>query len=73
MTRLRPRLATIPGCIAPGVAERGGEFSLSVFGCSVSTVKKPVALANLYRLQSIATDNKKTMHSVSTVLDLFLV
>ena len=36
--------------------------------CSVSTVKNPVALANLYRLQSIATDNKKTMHSVSTVL-----
>ena len=59
---------SIPGCIAPGVAERGGEFGLSVFGCSVSTVKNPVALANLYRLQSIATDNKKTMHSVSTVL-----
>ena len=36
--------------------------------CSVSTVKNPVALANLYRLQSIATDNKKTMHSVPTVL-----
>ena len=35
----------------------------------MSTVKNPVALANLYRLQSIATDNKKTMHSVSMVLD----
>ena len=28
--------------------ERGGEFGLSVFRCSVSTVKNPVALAYLY-------------------------
>ena len=31
-------------------------------------MKNPVALANLYRLQSIATDSKKIMRSVSTVL-----
>ena len=42
-------------------------MSLSASGCSVSTVKNPVPLANLYRLQPIATDSKKTMYSVSTV------
>ena len=43
-------------------------FSSIACGCSVSTVKISVPLANLYRLQPVATDSKKTMYSVSTVL-----
>ena len=42
-------------------------FSSSSCGCSVSTVKNPFPLANLYRLQPIATDSIKSMYSVSTV------
>ena len=40
-------------------------------GCSMSTVKNPVSLANLHRLQPVerlqpvATDSKKTMYTVS--------
>ena len=40
---------------------------------TVSTVKIPVQLANLYRLQPVATDSKKTKHSVSTVLVVIYV
>ena len=43
-------------------------FSSIACGCSVSTVKIRVPLANLYRLQPVATDSKKTRYSVSTVL-----
>ena len=47
-------------------------FSSSPCGCSVSTVKNPDPVANVYRLQPVATDNNKTMYSVSTVLGLHL-
>ena len=55
-------------CTCDGGIFRADVFSSIACGCSVSTVKIPVPLANLYRLQPVATDSKKTMHSVSTVL-----
>ena len=50
-------------CIGDGAIFRADVFSLIVCGCGVSMVKIPVPLANLYRLQPIATDSKKTMYS----------
>ena len=47
---------------------RADVFCSGACGCSVSTVTNPVPLANLYRLQSVAIDSKKTVYSVSTVL-----
>ena len=55
-------------CTCDGGIFRADVFSSIACGCSVSTVKIPVPLANLYRLQPVATDSKKTRYSVSTVL-----
>ena len=46
-------------------------FSSGARGCSVSTVKNHVPLANVYRLQPIATDSQKTMSSVTMQCNLF--
>ena len=55
-------------CTCDGGIFRADVFSSIACGCSVSTVKIPVPLANLYRLQPDATDSKKAMYtSVSTV------
>ena len=55
-------------CTCDGGIFRADVFSSIACGCSVSTVKIPVPLANLYRLQPVATDSKKTRYSVSTAL-----
>ena len=56
-------------CTCDGGIFRADVFSSIACGFSVSTVKMPVPLANLYRLQPVATDSKKTRYSVSTVPD----
>ena len=47
---------------------RGISFSLALSWCGVSTVLNPVPLANLNRLQPIATDKLETIFGVSMVL-----
>ena len=51
-------------CTCDGGIFRADVFSSIACGCSVSTLKIPVPLANLY---PFVTDSKKTMYSVSTV------